>query len=74
MEELLLNLEKRIKLLVQNYEELNNSHQKLQQSKKLISMEKEILLSKQRKTMDQIEHIINRLKNSRAESQAPETT
>lgn len=55
MEELIQHLEKQIKKLIDQHNQLKQSNQKLQQSKV-------VLLAKQQKAITQIETLVSRLK------------
>jgi len=63
MDELLHYLEKKIKTLIDQYDELKSAHQQLSQSKVAVSHEREVLLRKQKKAIHQIETMITKLKS-----------
>lgn len=62
MEELFQHLELRIQKLLQKFEYLKASNQRIQQSKRIATQEKEQLLLKQQGAVTQIENMIVRLK------------
>lgn len=62
MEELLLDLEKKIKTLVNSHVHLKQANQHLQLSKSTVIGEKEALLLTQQKTVAHIEKLVSRLK------------
>ena len=62
MEDLLQHLEKQIKKLMDQYHQIERSNQQLYQGKALLTREKELLLSKQKKAISQIETLVTRLK------------
>ena len=62
MDELLQRLEKKIKDLIDQHDGLKNSHQKLHQSKFVLTRDHEFLLMKQQKAITQIETLISKLK------------
>lgn len=63
MDELLRQLEKRIKGLMEQYQDLKQSNQQLNHGKYLFAREKEILLERQQRAISQIEALIARLKS-----------
>lgn len=62
MDELLYQLEKRIKKLMQHHHELNHSNQNLQQKKVTLVREKDLLLARQEKAIHQIKSLVAKLK------------
>ncbi|MBX3708385.1 MAG: TIGR02449 family protein [Gammaproteobacteria bacterium] len=62
MEELLQRLEKRIKELVNQHDQLRDSNLQLHQGRSLLAREKDALLAKQQKAISQIETLVSRLK------------
>lgn len=62
MDELLKHLEKQIKDLVSQHIELRHHNQQLYQGKFLIAREKDSLLTKQQKAVNQIEALVSKLK------------
>jgi uncharacterized protein (TIGR02449 family) len=62
MEELLQRLEKKIKDLADQHDQLKHSHLQLHLGKSILVREKDALLAKQQKAISQIEILINRLK------------
>lgn len=62
MEELLQKLEKKIKELIEQRDTLKNSHHQVQQGKMVLIREKEAIIAKQQKAINQIEDLVCRLK------------
>ena len=62
MEELLHRLEKQIKKLVDQYDQLKHSNQQLHQVKFLLVREKELLMARQQKAISQIQTFVAKLK------------
>jgi uncharacterized protein (TIGR02449 family) len=62
MDELLHSLEKRIKKLIDQHNHLKSSNHQLHQGKFILQREKEYLLAKQKKAIQQIETLVSRLK------------
>lgn len=63
MEELLQRLETKIRDLIDKHDHLANSNVQLNQGRVSLSREKEALLHKQQKAIDQIEGLVARLKS-----------
>ena len=55
-------LEKKIKTLVDQYDQLKCSHKQLHQGKFLLVREKELLMAKQKKAIAQIQTLVAKLK------------
>lgn len=62
MEELLQNLEKRIKQLIDQHVSLKDSHQQLHQGQSQLARENETLQASQQRAIFQIETLVSRLK------------
>lgn len=62
MDELLKRLEKQIKALIDQHEQLTFSNEKLQQGKHSLTRERELLLAKQQKAISQITILVSKLK------------
>lgn len=62
MEELLQRLERQIKELIDQHDQLKNSYQQVHQGKYLLAREKETLLARQQKAISQIEVLVSKLK------------
>ena len=62
MEDLLQRLEKQIKDLIEQHDQLKYSNQQLHHGKYTLAREKELLLTKQQKAVTQIEGLISKLK------------
>jgi uncharacterized protein (TIGR02449 family) len=62
MEELLQDLEKKIKELIDNHGHLKQTNRQLQLSQALAAGEKEQLLARQQRAISQIETLVSRLK------------
>jgi hypothetical protein len=62
MEDLLKHLEVQIKSMVEQQKELRHSNQQLEHSKGSLSREKDILLARQIKVIDQIKILVSKLK------------
>ena len=62
MDELLQQLEKQIKGLIDQQDQLATANQRLNQGKSLLVREKATLLEKQKKAVSQIEGLVSRLK------------
>lgn len=62
MEDLLTNLEEKIKQLIDQHDKLKSTNQQLSKSQYLLACEKEMLLTKQQKAILQIETLLSRLK------------
>jgi uncharacterized protein (TIGR02449 family) len=63
MEDVLSQLENRIKSLVLQCDQLKQANLKLKQSKLLLMREKEMLIAKHKVAITQIEHMVSRLKS-----------
>jgi uncharacterized protein (TIGR02449 family) len=63
MDELIRQLEKRIKGLIDQHQGLKQSNHQLNHGKFLLAREKTLLLEKQQKAINQIETLITRLKS-----------
>lgn len=63
MEELLQRLERQIKELIDQHDQLKTSNQQLHQGKFVLVRDKETLLAKQKKAISQIEMLISKLKS-----------
>lgn len=63
MEELLQRLERQIKELIDQHDQLKVSNQQLNQGKFSLVLDKETLLAKQKKAISQIEMLISKLKS-----------
>lgn len=63
MEEIIQRLEKRIKKLIDQQNQLKRTNAELHQGKFLLAKEKVILLAKQDKAISQIEGLVSKLKN-----------
>lgn len=63
MDELLTQLEMRLRMLKQQYEQLEYAHLTLKQRVYLLQKEKDILLSKNKIAIAQIENMVLRLKS-----------
>lgn len=66
MDELFQHLEKQIKDLISQHTELAQANQQLHQGKFMLAREKDSLLSKQQKAINQIESLVARLKTIEA--------
>lgn len=62
MDELLHQLERRIRVLVDRHHQLLYSNQQLHQGKFSLQREKELLLSRQQKAIHQIQILVSKLK------------
>lgn len=62
MDELLQQLEQHIVKLLKQHHELKHSNHQLHQGRFSLLHEKEVLLDKQRKAINQIESLVNKLK------------
>jgi len=62
MEELLQRLERQIKELIDQHDQLKLTNQQLHHGKYTLSREKELLLTRQQKAATQIETLVSRLK------------
>lgn len=62
MDELLHRLEKQIKELIDQHDQLKLSYQQLNQGKFLLAREKELLIARQQKAISQIESLVSKLK------------
>lgn len=62
MEDLLQRLERQIKELIDQHDQLKHSYQQFAQGKFMLAREKELLLSKQQKAITQIESLVSKLK------------
>jgi uncharacterized protein (TIGR02449 family) len=62
MEDLLHRLEKQIRDLVDQHQQLKHNNHHLQQGKYVLSREKEALVTRQKKAIAQIETLVSRLK------------
>jgi len=62
MEDLLQRLEKQIKQLIDQHDQLKLSNQQLHHGKFTLAREKELLLSRQQKAASQIEALVSKLK------------
>jgi len=62
MEELLQRLEKRIRELVDQHDQMTHSNLQLHQGKSMLIREKDALLAKQQRAISQIEILVSRLK------------
>ncbi len=63
MDDLLQQLEMRLRSLIQKYELSKNQNTSLQQTQILLSREKELLLAKNKVAISQIENMVLRLKS-----------
>ncbi len=63
MDEILRQLETKIRGLIEKYDSLNHSNQQLSQGTVSLAREKEALLLKQQKAAAQIEGLVTRLKS-----------
>lgn len=63
MDELFLQLEKRLRVLLQKYEHAKQTNASLRQNQTLVSREKELLLAKNKVAISQIETMVERLKS-----------
>lgn len=63
MDDLLQQLEMRLRSLIQKYELSKNQNTNLQQTQILLSREKELLLAKNKVAISQIENMVLRLKS-----------
>lgn len=62
MDDLLARFENQLKQLIDQHNQLKRSNHELQLGKFTLNREKESLLMKQKKTISQIETLVNRLK------------
>lgn len=62
MEDLLLRLEKQIKHLIDQHDQLKVSNQQLHEGKYILAREKDALLTRQQKAVSQIETLVSKLK------------
>ncbi len=62
MEELLQRLEKQIKKMLEQYDQLTRVNHQLYQNKFQITHEKDLLLARQQKAIIQIQTLVSRLK------------
>jgi uncharacterized protein (TIGR02449 family) len=62
MEDLLLRLEKQIKQLIDQHDQLKASNQQLHEGKYILACEKDALLTRQQKAILQIETLVSKLK------------
>lgn len=62
MEELLQKLEKKVKGLVEQRDQLKSANQQLNQGKFSLAREKDLLIERQQKAISQIETLVARLK------------
>lgn len=63
MEDLLQHLEKQIRTLIQQYNQVQLSNQQLNQGKFLLLREKELLIEKQQSAISQIKQLVTKLKS-----------
>jgi uncharacterized protein (TIGR02449 family) len=62
MEEILQRLEKRIKKLIDQHDQLKQANYELHKGKYMLAREKESLLAKQLKAISQIEILVSKLR------------
>jgi uncharacterized protein (TIGR02449 family) len=63
MDEMLNELEQKIRTLLTQHEKLEWAHSQLQQGKSILSKEKESLLTKQKQAISYIETLVSKLKS-----------
>lgn len=63
MEELFHSLEKKIKALIEQHDQLKQHNQELHLGKSTLSVEKEALLTRQQKAISQIETLVSKLRS-----------
>lgn len=62
MDDLFKRLERQLKNLLDQHDQLRHAHTQLQQSRHLLSRDKDILLTRQQKAISTIESLLNKLK------------